>query len=116
MDIYKPVLYISVNKDGGKFNRNKFYESNFGTSNTNEIVNTLSENYGIESKDCATLVIDNIDYCTDEKGKVDPGLLTFLNGQLYQGLKMCIILLSSINNIAYEIKKGNSFINIILHY
>ena len=108
-----PVMFISVQKDPTKFNLKDFYESSFGTNDTVKIYETLRKLFGDRektNKDPATIIIDNIQYCRDENGKIHSGLLTFFNNILYQGLGMSIILTSSVNNAAYEIDQGFLFL------
>ena len=106
-----PVLYYWADKKK-EYDFNKFLKQNFGTSNDDEIYDILRKLYKGKTKIPATIIIDNIHVCTVEKNKIDPGLLSFLN-KLHQGLKMSIILLSSVNKVGYAIKTGNAFYYLI---
>ena len=103
-EIGHPVAFISLND---KYNFEKFLEKVFGCSDENLILETLNENFTKKGK-IAMFIIDNIHYA-QVNGKIDPGLLTFLNGQFYQNLEMSVIMLASVNNAAYEIQNCNFF-------
>jgi len=82
-------------------------EKIFGTSDEQIIIETIRDNF--TKKDIVpTLIIDNIHYAVIND-KIDRGLLTFFNGQFYQGLKMAIIMLASVNGAAYEMNDCNFF-------
>ena len=99
-----PVIYFSIPKNSG-YKLENVLNLIFGTSDEELINRTIEENYTKKDK-VPTLILDNIHYAMID-GKVDEGLLNFLNVNLYQGLKMAIIMLSSVNRVAYEIQKCN---------
>ena len=100
----KPVIYVSLDCYT-EYSFEKFLEEAFGTTNKDLIINTINKKY-FKKDIVPTLIIDNIHYALTN-GQIDTGLLTFLNGQLYQGLNMSVIMLASINQAAYEIRKCN---------
>ena len=95
-----PVIYVSLEKNTN-FKFEDFMKEIFGTSDRRIIIETIENNY-TKKGIVPTLIIDNIHYAVINE-KIDTGLLTFLNGQFYQGLKMAIIMLASVNGAAYEI-------------
>ena len=78
---------------------------NIGTSDQDFIIETIDKNFTKKGK-VPTFIIDNIHYASVD-GKIDTGLLTFLNGQFYQGQQMAVIMLASVNETAYEIRNCN---------
>lgn len=98
----KPVIYVSLDRHT-EYSFENFLEKAFGTTNENLIIRTIRNHY-FKKDIVPTLIIDNIHNALTD-GKIDTGLLTFLNGQLYQGLNMSVIMLASINQDAYEIDK-----------
>ena len=103
-----PVLYYTVEENP---KNNDFLYKIFGTSDTDMIMNSLEENF-TKKNIFPTLIIDNIHHAVID-GKIDEGLLTFLNGKLYQGLDMQIIMLSSVNGAAYEMDNCKFVLNFI---
>ena len=95
-----PVIYVSLKKKLN-FKFKDFMKEIFGTSDERIIIETIRNNY-TKKGIVPTLIIDNIHYAVINE-KIDTGLLTFLNGQFYQGQKMAIIMLASVNGAAYEI-------------
>ena len=89
-------------------------EKIFGTSDEQIIIETIRDNF--TKKDIVpTLIIDNIHYAVIND-KIDQDLLTFFNGQFYQGLKMAIIMLASVNGAAHEMNECNFFIGFFLYF
>ena len=96
-----PVIYFSFPKNAG-YKFEDALNSIFGTSDEAIISQTIEENY-TKKGIVATIIIDNIHYAVNN-GKLDEGLLTFLNVRFFRELKMAIIMLSSVNSVGYEIK------------
>lgn len=96
-----PALYVnmSLNKT---YNFAQFLDETFGTSDSSLILNTIEKKF-TKKGIVPTFIIDNIHYARVDD-KIDTALLTFLNGEFYQGLKMSVIMVASINEAAYEIQ------------
>ena len=108
-----PVIYYSFQqKNVYKFE--DFLISAFGTTDLNIITDTIGENY-TDKGIFPTLILDNIHYAKKD-GKIDEGLLTFLNVTFYQALKMEIIMLSSVNRVAYEIENCYFFVFFLYYF
>ena len=108
-----PVIYIHLSKETN-YNFKALLEEIFGTSDKEIIIQTTENNY--TKKDIVpTLIIDNIHYAVIND-KIDQDLLTFFNGQFYQGLKMAIIMLASVNGAAHEMNECNFFIGFFLYF
>ena len=95
-----PVMYISIERDK-PFIFQSFLMDVFGTTNRNDFSNVIRK-----FEMSPTLIVDNIQLAKNDDGTLNEKLLTFLNGFLMQSLGMKIILLSSQNRIASEIKSG----------
>ena len=100
------VRYVNLDKNAN-YKFEELLKKIFGTSDEEMIIGTIRKQFTNKGK-VPTLILDNIHYAVINE-KIDQGLLTFLNGQLYQGLKMAIIMLASVNGAAYEIDKCNFF-------
>lgn len=96
-----PLMYFNMYFEKN-YSFTGFLEQAFGTSNINLIIETINENFTKKGK-VPTFIIDNVHYASIN-GKMDTGLLTFLNGQFYQELQMSVIMLASDNETAYEIQ------------
>ena len=106
-----PVLYVNLRLDTN-YKFKDFLVQTFGTSDENFIIDTIYEKFTKKGK-VPTIIIDNIHYAL-ENVKIDKGMLTFLNGQFYQGLQMSVIMLASINEAADELQRCN-FFHLIFH-
>ena len=99
----KAVHYMVAN-ESSNYSYREFLKACFKTDDSDLIITALMQLK--EKKKKVFLVIDNIHYCKNQYNQIDTELLTFLNGILVKNLGMTVILLSSINNSAYEIKQS----------
>ena len=97
-----PVIYAPLCKEK-TFNFDKFLLDVFGTNDKNRITQVI-EHEAVTSEKIPMLIIDNINFALDEDKKIDLTLLSYLNG-LHQLWGLSVIMISSLNNAAYEIEK-----------
>ena len=96
----QPVIVTSLEKNQ-KFDLEAFLIKVFGT-NDRDLLETVLQNEFISKNKIPLLIIDNIHYALDENKKINEQLLTCLNN-FYQRRQLSVIMLSSVNNSAYEI-------------
>ena len=106
-----PVRCVDMSKDPDHaFDFQQFLQKTFGTSDENDIIKIISENY-TEKHVVPTLIIDNVHRCLNSQGRIHEKLLDFLNSTCYQKLMMSVIMLSSVNTAAYEIEESITYYN-----
>ena len=112
-----PVIFYSFGKPETKddISLDTFLKKVFGSDDIKKVCEFLKKAYyskGITP----TLILDNIHYCQYDDCHLASHILTTINQQLYQFLRLNIIMLSSVNNFAYKMETGSFIFQIFAFY